>query len=231
MILTIRRGLKNTLWEGGIKGLGSIKLPRGIPGVRDQLTHVSDVFPTLLDMTKCPISSHDRSKLDGASQAKMLQSNTESAINGFLINIDPLRLNKKSSDARRWNSTFDVRVQSGIRWKNWKLLTGNPEPDNYPGGRIYPPEWPTQEKTEYVSEKSPSNLRLFNIQNDPFEMEEISNDNKDVVEVMLAMLENFNSTAVPPLWPKADPAADPKLHNGFWEPWVFSEFNRFDNIL
>ena len=71
------------MWEGGIKGLGSIKLPGGSGGVRDQLIHVSDFFPTLLDVTKCPISSRDRSKLDGASQAEMLENNTKSSIDGF----------------------------------------------------------------------------------------------------------------------------------------------------
>ena len=140
-------------------------------------------------------------------------------------------MNKKSADSRKWNSTFDVRAQSGIRWKNWKLLTGNPEPADYPGGNIYPPEWPAEARMQELSEKSSSNLRLFDLEKDPFEMEEISNDNLDIVEEMLKMLEQFNATAVPPLWPKADPAANPELHNGFWEPWVFSNRVQSDNLL
>jgi hypothetical protein len=107
----------------------------------------------------------------------MLKNDVESAIDHFLINIDPLRINNKSKDPRKWNSTFDVTVQSGLRWNKWKLLTGNPEPNNYPTGNIYPPEWPKNTENK-LQVKSAMNLRLFNLGTDPFEKLEVSNDHK-----------------------------------------------------
>ena len=41
------RGIKATNWEGGIKGIGSIKIPNVKPGKRHQMLHVSDIFPTI----------------------------------------------------------------------------------------------------------------------------------------------------------------------------------------
>ena len=66
------RGLKNTLWEGGIKAVGSIKIPGVKPGKRNQLLHVSDIFPTILDLTECLMNTEDREKLDGKSQGLVL---------------------------------------------------------------------------------------------------------------------------------------------------------------
>ena len=224
------RGLKNTLWEGGIKGIGSIKIPNVANGARDQLMHVSDIFPTLIDLTGCPISGEDFKKLDGASQSKMLKENDKSAIDQYLINIDPKYINHHSDDNRTWTSPFDVSVQAGLRWKNWKLLTGNPEPAGYPSGHIYPPEWPKESNIPELMARSASNVRLFDIASDPLEMFDQSNDRTDIVEKMLDILVQYNSTAVPVLKPKPDPNGDPDKHNGFWEPWVFPQF-QFDNQL
>ena len=41
------RGIKATNWEGGTKGIGSIKIPNVKPGKRHQMLHVSDIFPTI----------------------------------------------------------------------------------------------------------------------------------------------------------------------------------------
>ena len=48
-VLTVNqaRGIKATNWEGGIKGIGSIKIPNVKPGKRNQMLHISDMFPTL----------------------------------------------------------------------------------------------------------------------------------------------------------------------------------------
>ena len=48
----LKRGIKATNWEGGIKGIGSIKIPNVKPGMRRQLMHVSDIFPTLASLTR-----------------------------------------------------------------------------------------------------------------------------------------------------------------------------------
>ena len=107
----------------------------------------------------------------------MLKNDVESAIDHFLINIDPMYRNINLTDSRKWNSTFDVRVQAGLRWKKWKLLTGIPEPPNYPTGHTYPPEWPENTENKLMQKKG-MNVRLFNLETDPFEKLEVSNNHK-----------------------------------------------------
>ena len=225
------RGLKNTLWEGGIRGIGSIKIPGVSADKRDQLMHVVDMFPTLLDLTSCPNTR--KVKFDGKSQAKMLVDNDESQSDSFLINIDPLKKNK-GADNRTWDSNFDVRVQAGLRWKQWKLLTGAPQQDNYPTGHTYPQEWPQEQdgrKKQSNVELTPNlNVRLYDISSDPLEDFEISNQHTEIVEKMLDMLSSYNSTAVPCRYPKPDPAGLPDQNGGFWKPWINTDHKlRFHN--
>ena len=74
---------------------------------------------------RCPLCKKDASKLDGRDQSAMLVDNDKKGREEFLINIDPLT-RSAGSDHRKWNSTFDVHTRAGLRWKQWKLLTGDP---------------------------------------------------------------------------------------------------------
>ena len=164
------RGTKHTQWEGGIKAIGSIRIPGVLPGQRKQMFHVSDIMPTISSLINCPIRGI---KLDGIDQSKSLINN-KSVRTEFLINIDPINVNTESADDRKWNSTFDVRVEAGLRWNEWKLVTG------YPGDsdkHIYPPEWTTKLKFEADWKQL---VGLFNIEDDPFELIDLSNERKDI---------------------------------------------------
>ena len=154
-----------------------------------------------------------------------------------MINIDPLRRAETNSDHRKWKSDFDVNIQSGLRWKEWKILTGDP---GGPDGHIFPPEWnqtkklqftakkvnkPTfvfESETSFISSKWKKRVALFNIENDPFELEDLSDKRTDIVEIMLNKLQSYNDTAVTVQPPIFDFAANPQLHNGFWKPWILT---------
>ena len=126
-------------------------------------------------------------------------------------------------------------------------MTGDP---GGPDGHIFPPEW-NQTKTKInpnskllfspekkfspkfetvfesdsgimIRSKWPKFVALFNIENDPFELEDLSDKRKDIVEIMLNKLNNYNETAVPVQPPTFDLAANPEFHGGFWKPWILT---------
>ena len=73
-----------------------------------------------------------------------------------------------------------------------------------------------------VSDESQKNVWLFNIDNDPNEIYDLTDQRPDIVEFMLQRLAFYNSTAVDCIYPPEDPLSNPKLHGGFWGPWVES---------
>ena len=72
-------------------------------------------------------------------------------------------------------------------------------------------------------EDSSKNVWLFNITADPNERTDLSSTHPSIVEVMLAMLDAFNGTAVPCRYPKEDHRGDPALLGGYWGPWLWNK--------
>ena len=111
------------MWEGGIKGIGSIRIPGVSPKqTRTQLMHVSDIMPTMLKLTSCPVAKKDQLKFDGNDQSEMLLHDKESPTEEFLINIDPLIVRPSKTDKRKWKSSFDV-VQFVISMFAYVVMT------------------------------------------------------------------------------------------------------------
>ncbi|XP_023323524.1 arylsulfatase B isoform X3 [Eurytemora carolleeae] len=114
------RGNKNTLWEGGTRGVAFITGP-GVPGGRisNQLFHISDWVPTLLSA-----AGYDMGNLvglDGLDQWKTIKNGEQSPRIEMLYNIDPYH---------------DPGSGSGpvgaIRVGEYKLIKGNPgKPDGW----------------------------------------------------------------------------------------------------
>ena len=227
------RGRKATLWEGGIRGVGFVHGPMlnvTNPNVQvnKQLIHVSDWYPTLLTASGCSAIPGTQS-LDGYNQWEAITKDVKSPRLEILHNIDPL-----FSKARgKFRMGFDTSVHAGIRVGDWKLLTGNPGFSRW----VKPPEEqdtavkfsPGLSITNHVYNEIQSFskfsnraklVQLFNIKYDPYERMELSDIYPDLVNEMLLKLSKYNSTAVPVYYPPDDAKADPKLHGGFWEPWM-----------
>ncbi|XP_068081821.1 arylsulfatase B [Anabrus simplex] len=102
------RGVKETLWEGGVKGLGLIWSPilHQVPRVSHQLMHITDWLPTLYSAAGGDASQMD-STLDGVDQWESLVYNLVSRREEVLVNID-----EKARNA-------------AIRLHNWKLVVGS----------------------------------------------------------------------------------------------------------
>ncbi|MBX3176647.1 MAG: sulfatase-like hydrolase/transferase [Candidatus Hydrogenedentes bacterium] len=115
------RGAKFSLFEGGIRVPAIIRWPGKLEagGVRDQMAHGCDWFPTLAAL--CGISTADRD-LDGKSLAALLN--------------DPAA--PSPHEALHWYVGGAEQPQWAVRQGDWKLI-GQPRDPTLPAGESLPP--------------------------------------------------------------------------------------------
>ncbi|XP_057307731.1 arylsulfatase B-like isoform X1 [Hydractinia symbiolongicarpus] len=215
------RGAKSTLWEGGVRAAGFIhsKLLKNPGRVSMDLMHVTDWLPTFVNLAGGSVKPNN--PLDGVDQWETLQNMTPSPRKEILLNID--------------NSTWK---NAALRVGDYKLIQQGKIRGNYWDGWYPPPQ--SHRKTKTVNYKplaasvqcgkAPVNVThctrkhgycLFNIKEDPCEYHDLSKEYPDIFKQMLARLDEYRMTMVPPRNNKTvDPLSNPKLHNGVWKPWV-----------
>ena len=60
---------------------------------------------------------------------------------------------------------------------------------------------------------------MFNIEEDPCEHTNVAEQEKEVLDIMLQLLEKYKKTMVPIRNKPYDRQANPKYHNGLWTAW------------
>nr|XP_022320934.1 arylsulfatase B-like isoform X2 [Crassostrea virginica] len=207
------RGWKDSLWEGGVHGVGFVhgQMLKRKGVVSRDLIHVSDWFPTLISMVGGNLNG--TKPLDGMDQWKTISEGTSlSPRKSILHNIDPMY---PPVGERVPSSPFDNRIRAAVRMGDWKLITGNPGN----GSWVPPPHMMKSASLSKDGNSAEKNIWLFNITDDPNEHNDVSGTMQHVVMNMLALLAQYNQTAVPCRYPAMDPKADPKYHGGYWGPW------------
>ncbi|XP_052794795.1 arylsulfatase B-like [Mya arenaria] len=236
------RGVKATLWEGGMRGTGFIHSPllKQSGYVSTHMIHVTDWLPTLYSAAG---GKHRNLKhLDGYNMWHVLSKNSKSPRNEILHNIDPL--NKKSSIR-----VGDLKLLVGnvnMQWDGWypPWQNAGDQTINIDGRAVPLVEGSKHDKVldtykwknSYWNSSSidcgnkpfnastncnPSVLPcLFNIAEDPCEYNNLADSNKDLVIKMLEKLSRYSHSMIPPGNKPIDPAGDPKLHNQTWVPWI-----------
>ncbi|XP_063959866.1 arylsulfatase B-like [Lytechinus pictus] len=218
------RGWKGSLWEGGIHGVGFVSsplLPDDVQGtINRELIHVSDWYPTLVEgIAGWTLKG---AKLDGYNVWQTISQGISSPRKELLHNIDPLGAPSPPKPPLEppipscnftFPSKFNVSTRAAIRFKDWKLITGNPGPGHW----IPPPESGLQPVKPVVPEGKC--VWLFNIKDDPYEVYDLSDEQGDVVRDLLDKLYEYQEGAVPVHYPDQDPRADPALHNNIWDSW------------
>ncbi|XP_060585574.1 arylsulfatase J-like [Ruditapes philippinarum] len=198
------RGYKSQYFEGGIRAVGfmySKWLHEKMMGaISTELIHVTDLFPTLVNLAKGDIDI----TLDGYDQWDTIIKRTPNKRSEILINIDPLSITGK----RLFNNSFDTRIKAAIRMNDWKLITG------------YPAQGPRSRHWSETFRKGAENVWLFNVQQDPYETLDVSDKYPNVVQTMLDRLQHYHKTSVPTINQPSDVNADPNLHGKFWGPWL-----------
>ncbi|XP_041354167.1 arylsulfatase B-like [Gigantopelta aegis] len=220
------RGVKNTMWEGGVRGTGFVHsaLLKRSQYVQENLMHVTDWLPTLYQAA-CGDPSH-LGDIDGQSLWDMLTNQGHPVRKEVLHNIDPI-------------GNF-----SALRMGEYKLVMGDISHGFYDSW--YPPprsfvsvNRSVYSKDDFFKLKSkaisvncgpkPANASincqpekrpcLFHIPSDPCEFSNIASDNKYLVQLFLDRLEQLESSMVPPLNTPIDPKGNPALHGGVWQWW------------
>ncbi|XP_055907085.1 arylsulfatase B [Eupeodes corollae] len=240
------RGVKNTLWEGGVRGAALIWSPRleKIQRVSEQTMQITDWLPTLMTAIGAPLSQNN-TKLDGISIWDELSSGEESKRKSTLHNIDDIwgsaaitvgewKLHKGTNYDGAWDGWYGP---AGARDEQAYNLTAV---FNCPTGKALSSikMMPTEErivqlrrsasvmcnsndisKTYPMKETSCEPLKapcLFNIKHDPCEQLNLAERYPNILNALLVQLEALNATAVPPGNKPMDSRADPRFWDNTW---------------
>ncbi|RLU15878.1 hypothetical protein DMN91_011634 [Ooceraea biroi] len=240
------RGVKNTLWEGGVRAAGLVWSPRLVRSgrVSRQMIHITDWLPTLITA-----AGGDPSNLtiDGMDLWNALSEDTESPRTSILHNID------------------DIYGVSAVTVGDWKLIQGSTYNGTWdgwygPSGR----EWVydvdgvissttghavatvglsiTAEMVRLLRENAmikcpPRNDSLpicaplqepclFNIYQDPCEDNNLARQFPTIIRKLQDELRKFNSTAIPPGNLPWDSKGDPSLWDHTW-----TNFGDYVNVM
>lgn len=217
------RGVKATLWEGGIRGAGFVHSPLlSTKGrVSMDLMHVTDWLPTLYSAAGGDI--HDLNKIDGFDMWQTLVSeSTDSPRVEILHNIDPV----SGAAAYRFGKWKLIENMS-LAWSGWYSPPGLD--DNLNRASEVSATLKNAAVTCGVRPKiTPQCTRrdgpcLFNIEEDPCEYVNQAKNEKAVLASMLHWLEQYKETMVSPRNQPVDPKANPDKFGGVWSPWMDEE--------
>ncbi|XP_072026941.1 arylsulfatase J-like isoform X2 [Amphiura filiformis] len=213
------RGRKNTMWEGGVRGTGFVNSPLlEKPGrISEDMLHVCDWFPTMYKLAGGNVG--ELTNLDGYDVWDTLSKGVASPRTEILHNIDPIF----NFSALR-SGDYKIVIGRNNAGSGWYFPEGVDKDESVSVrkfGReremVYCPPKPVNASTNCNSTIAPC---LFNIRNDPCEFYNIAPWNQDLVKELQARVQAWNATAVTPANQPIDPKADPKLHGGYWVPWV-----------
>ncbi|XP_031341212.1 arylsulfatase B-like isoform X2 [Photinus pyralis] len=243
------RGIKSTLFEGGVRAVGFLWSPLLVQSQRvsSELIHVTDWMPTLYSAAGGDISLLDPN-MDGLDQWSSLVYDLSSPRTDMLININ------------------DQERAAALRFHNWKLVLGapiHPGFDDHIGdsgkGILYEVKYNTSNvynspagisiaKVSYTitaaeeyrllrgqaivrcanhrGKANPCDLEsgevcLYDILRDPCEENNLAKYFPNVVRSMKRALVEYKSGAVPLVSKEPDiERADPKLFQYTWNPWL-----------
>lgn len=218
-----------------------VYVPKILPGIRNQLMHVSDLLPTLADIVGFKIDY----KIDGISQWGMIKSNIDPPRNE-VVNLDNIAgfgsliqerykfVNGSaltgmfdgwlSSKNYYWFDNFNTYITKVLRSKAFQALTKVTNlPLNFFDILM------KREKLKVVCSKkyfktSCDPLKapcLFDIIEDPCEQNNLANSDyfKNIFNSMKKRFSDIVNSAVPSARKPPDSACDPRNFNDTWTYW------------
>ncbi|XP_050679901.1 arylsulfatase I isoform X1 [Leptidea sinapis] len=223
------RGVKNTLWEGGVRGVGILWSPllAKIPRVATQRIHIVDWLPTLLTAAGVNVSS--LLQLDGLDQWATLSNDLKSQRSTVLHNIDDI-FGSASLTVDQWK--IHVGTNYNGAWDGWygpeerkgtynvESVVNSTAAKAIQQLKLMPNPQTIIElrdaskvmcgNVEPISCKPLISPCLFNIEQDPCERRNLASLESEVLNRLLEELDKLNRTAVPPNNKEIDSRGDPK---------------------
>ncbi|XP_032512308.2 arylsulfatase B-like isoform X1 [Danaus plexippus] len=237
------RGVKNTLWEGGVRGAGWLWSPfiDKRSRVATQRMHLVDWLPTLLSAAGMNVSSIKH--IDGVDQWCALSQDLPSARESLVHNIDD-EYGSASITYKQWK--VHKGTNYGGSWDGWYGPAGREGAYDTTGllaskaagalldmGMLPDTEHILRLRSEATVECGDREALpcrpleapcLFNIDEDPCETRNLADIHPDVLQMMLKELDRVNRTAVPPNNQPLTPVGDPK----YWG-YVITNFGDYIN--
>ncbi|XP_055333770.1 arylsulfatase B-like [Paramacrobiotus metropolitanus] len=206
------RGVKDTLWEGGVRGSAFIWSPllQSAGRVSTQMMHITDWLPTILSAAK---HKGRLSELDGHNMWRALSEDTASPRTEILLNID----HERQIYALR-SAQYKLVIGSTYegKWDGWYPPEGQSTISDSLTVNCTPPVDPSVKTSCQPLTGAPC---LFDIEKDPCEYENLADIMPRKLEELMKKLRWYNTTVVPPRNLPHDPAAKPQYHNYIWSPW------------
>ncbi|XP_011291436.1 arylsulfatase B [Musca domestica] len=242
------RGVKNTLWEGGVRGAGLLWSPRLKKKRRlaEQTMHIVDWLPTLLSAIKGDEALLNISSLplDGISIWVALSNDDVSPRKAILHNIDDIwgssaltRSDWKVIAGTHYNGAWDgwygpagdrnarsynyKAVRSSLAGRSLATIDMLPTIADISRMRIEA-NIDCSARMPYLKEgtvcKPLEKPCLFNVKDDPCEKYNLAHKYPSILKALLEELHVINATAVPPSNKPLDP-------NGFPSKWQYTWTN------
>lgn len=215
------RAGKDTLWEGGVKGVGFVYT------ANDLIKQKKRVCMGLIDATDWAATLYHlgggdaeliSARTDGKNVWETISHDAPSPRDEVLHNIDPRR---NFAAIRKGNfklvvgmdDTYQLGWHARYATKLSPPWSANP---TLPGAEIKCGPWTNGEG---MCDSKDHQACLFNLADDPCEYKDVSHLYRHVVEELKERLNYYRSTALPVVYPMIDQEADPKHFNSFWGPW------------
>ncbi|XP_063375234.1 arylsulfatase I [Cydia amplana] len=235
------RGVKATLWEGGVRGAGLLWSPllQARARVARQLVHIADWLPSLISAAGGDASLLEN--IDGLDLWQELCKDQPSKRTSVVHNID----NKDGSAITMNHWKLHTGTSYNGAWDSWygpAGRNGSYDLDAVFGGTVGTilgkmDLMPTREKAGLLRKaatiqcssdpevacKPLLNPCLFNIRDDPCERVNLASKNPQIVQRLQEELRILNQSVVPPNNKPDDPRGDPK----FWGR-VFTNFGDYE---
>lgn len=227
------RGTKHTLWEGGVRGAAFVhgKMLEKTGVKCEGLLHISDFFPTLINLAGGSYDAKHPIPIDGFDVWSTLSRGDASPRTEILLNID--------------NPPSGTSKMLGVNWQGMALRKGSmkllmnvknitwfkpPELGGVPVDVLLSKEFLKDETNEeileqlriyYMGNADLLDVVLYNITADPEERHDLSTELPDVLKEMKDRMNYYLNTAVPAAYKPADPNAlkEARKH-GIWGPWM-----------
>lgn len=252
------RGVKNTLWEGGVRGTGLLWSPLiHRPGrVSTQLFHITDWLPTLYAAAGGDVGY--LGQIDGMNAWMTLSDDLPSNRTSVLHNIDDIygnaaltvgdwKIVKGTTYGGMWDGWYGPSGRGEAVGQKYDMYVVTSSLAGRAVSRVGTPLTPAimqtlRNEAEVICDSSPVYAHverseckpliapcLFNIRNDPCEQHNLADMYPEILQLLEVSISQINATVVPPSNLPWDPRADPRFWDHTWTN--FGDYSIMNNAV